>query len=224
MRTSDAKTSGEVHFPHPSGALVIEIGLVMLQGSRQAHVKAIESAAEKAGANVNIREVRTPGDLLEPKLHAIILPGGESTTMRKVGGEAGTRVLGEIFKMLRERPDLPVLATCAGTILLADPQDEGPPIIQAAVDRNAWGRQIDSFLASVSILGEGEQTQCAFIRAPKFTEVPPGLTIASIEGETVGVRERNVIALTFHPELSRTTVFHEMLLEAVAANNDQVNA
>lgn len=58
----------------------------MLQGSRQAHVKAIESAAEKAGANVNIREVRTPGDLLEPKLHAIILPGGESTTMRKVGG------------------------------------------------------------------------------------------------------------------------------------------
>ena len=96
----------------------------MLQGSRQAHVKAIESAAEKAGVQVNIREVRTPGDLMEPKLHAMILPGGESTTMRKVGGKAGTGVLGEIFKMLRHWPDLPVLATCAGTILLADPQDE----------------------------------------------------------------------------------------------------
>ena len=66
--------------------------------------------------------------------------------------------------------------------------------------------------------------RCAFIRAPRFTEVPPGLTIASVEGEAVGVRERNVIALTFHPELSRTTVFHEMLLEAVAVNDDQVNA
>ena len=203
---------------------VLEIGLVMLQGSRQAHVDAIGRASERMGFEVNIREIRTPDDLLESTLQALILPGGESTTMRKVGGQGGTGVLEQIYRELREKPNFPVLATCAGAILLADPQDGGPSIIKATVDRNAWGRQIDSFLGRVSVNDQDEHVECAFIRAPRFTSAREECTIAKVGDEPVGVRENNLIALTFHPELSTSTIFHEMLLEAAASNGNRVKA
>ena len=92
------------------------------------------------------------------------------------------------------------------------------------VDRNAWGRQIDSFLGRVSVNDQDEHVECAFIRAPRFTSAREECTIAKVGDEPVGVRENNLIALTFHPELSTSTIFHEMLLEAAASNGNRVKA
>ena len=193
---------------------MLEVGLVMLQGSRRAHEVAIRAACDLTNTSVSIRELRSLGDLISGGLDAVILPGGESTTMRIVGGEGGTGLLGPLYSIMRENSEMPVLATCAGTILLADPQDGGDPIISAEVDRNAWGRQIDSFIGPVAVENVNNPLQCAFIRAPRFTDARNSSVIATLDGEPVGVRENNRIALTFHPELSGTTIFHEMLIEA----------
>lgn len=203
-----------VHVSCICRGIVLEVGLVMLQGSRRAHEVAIRAASDMVNTRVSIRELRTSNDLVGGQLDAIILPGGESTTMRIVGGEGGTGLLGPLYRTIRENGNMPVLATCAGTILLADPQDGGDPIVSAAVDRNAWGRQIDSFIGPVAVGNMKNPIQCVFIRAPRFTDVVDPSVIATFDGEPVGVRERNRIALTFHPELSGTTIFHEMLIEA----------
>ena len=145
LRTSHDRPSGGVHFPRPSGVLVLEIGLVMLQGSRQAHDDAIRRASERMGFEVNIREIRTPDDLLESTLQALILPWGVNHHAEGGRTKAAQGSWSTYTGRLREKPNFPVLATCAGAILLADPQDGGPSIIKATVDRNAWGRQIDSF-------------------------------------------------------------------------------
>ena len=102
---------------------MLEVGLVMLQGSRRAHEVAIRAACDLTNTSVSIRELRSLGDLISGGLDAVILPGGESTTMRIVGGEGGTGLLGPLYSIMRENREMPVLATCAGTILLADPQD-----------------------------------------------------------------------------------------------------
>lgn len=193
---------------------MLEVGLVMLQGSRRAHEIAIQNASELTNTQVSVRELRSLDDLIGGGLDAIILPGGESTTMRIVGGEGGTGLLEPLYSTIRENSDMPVLATCAGTILLADPQDGGDSIISSEVDRNAWGRQIDSFIGPVTVDNANSPIQCVFIRAPRFTDVRKPSVIATFDGEPVGVRESNRIALTFHPELSGTTIFHEMLIEA----------
>ncbi|MCS5535035.1 MAG: pyridoxal 5'-phosphate synthase glutaminase subunit PdxT, partial [Candidatus Poseidoniales archaeon] len=104
----------------------------------------------------------------------------------------------------------PVLATCAGAILLADPQDGGEPLVDAEIDRNAFGRQADSFESELDCGFPG-----VFIRAPRFGEVRDKVE-CTLSGEVVGVRRGNRIALTFHPELSEDSRYHRMLLEACA--------
>ena len=200
------------------------IGIVMLQGSREAHAQALYQASKSLKINVVIKELRTVADLNDSDLAAIVIPGGESTTMRKVGGHEGTKILPEIYKIIRKKPFFPVLATCAGAILLADPQDGGEPLLQAKVERNAFGRQVDSFFGEVQVAGSNESTNCAFIRAPRFTAVSENSGIAFLKGEPVGIREKNLIALTFHPELSETSIFHEMLLSSAISNTggDQI--
>ena len=96
---------------------------------------------------------------------------------------------------------------------LLTPKTGADPIISAEVDRNAWGRQIDSFIGPVAV--ENEQPHSMRIhQSPAFTDARKPSVIATFDGEPVGVRESNRIALTFHPELSGTTIFHEMLIEA----------
>ena len=191
-------------------AIMVVIGIAMLQGARHAHIDAIQKAADELTMDVEIVELRTVEDLVTQSIDALMLPGGESTVMRLRGNDQTSRLLPALFGWMRENESRPVLATCAGAILLADPQDGGEPLVDAEIDRNAYGGQADSFESPLDCGFPG-----VFIRAPRFGDVRDDVE-CTLSGEVVGVRRGNRIALTFHPELSGDSRFHRMLLEACA--------
>jgi 5'-phosphate synthase pdxT subunit len=185
------------------------IGVFALQGDFAKHV----AAWQRAGAAT--REVRTAADLAG--LAALSLPGGESTTMLRLLGVTGLRsAFGEALSRL------PVFATCAGAILVGTGSERLPAapfgIIDVAVARNAYGRQIDSFEAAVAapVLGPGATFPGVFIRAPRFLRLGPGVEVlARHEGEPVAVRQGLCAALAFHPELTDDLRFHHWFLETI---------
>ncbi|MDE0574712.1 MAG: pyridoxal 5'-phosphate synthase glutaminase subunit PdxT [Candidatus Poseidoniales archaeon] len=190
--------------------IMVVIGIAMLQGARHAHMAAIQKAAAELSMNIEIIELRTMEDLEKHPIDALMLPGGESTVMRLRGNDVASQLLPSLYEWMRENETRPVLATCAGAILLADPQDGGEPLVDAEIDRNAFGRQADSFESDLDCGFPG-----VFIRAPRFGEVRDTVE-CTLSGEVVGVRRGNRIALTFHPELSGDSRYHRMLLEACA--------
>ena len=191
-------------------AIMVVIGIAMLQGARHAHIDAIQRAATELSIDIEIVELRTMDDLEKHPIDALMLPGGESTVMRLRGNDEVSRLLPSLYEWMRENESRPVLATCAGAILLADPQDGGEPLVDAEINRNAFGRQADSFESALDCGFPG-----VFIRAPRFGEVRDEVE-CTLSGEVVGVRRGNRIALTFHPELSDDSRYHRMLLEACA--------
>ena len=190
--------------------IMVVIGIAMLQGARHAHIGAIQRAADELMMDIEVIELRTAEDLQKQSIDALMLPGGESTVMRLRGNDATSRLLPELFSWMRENESRPVLATCAGAILLADPQDGGEPLVDAEIDRNAYGGQADSFESALDCGFPG-----IFIRAPRFGDVRDPIE-CTLDGEVVGIRKGNRIALTFHPELSEDSRYHRMLLEACA--------
>ena len=190
--------------------IMVVIGIAMLQGARHAHMAAIQKAAAELSMDIEIVELRTMEDLEKHPIDALMLPGGESTVMRLRGNDVASQLLPSLYEWMRENETRPVLATCAGAILLADPQDGGEPLVDAEIDRNAFGRQADSFESDLDCGFPG-----VFIRAPRFGEVRDTVE-CTLSGEVVGVRRGNRIALTFHPELSEDSRYHRMLLEACA--------
>ncbi len=190
--------------------IMVVIGIAMLQGARHAHIGAIQRAADELMMDIEVIELRTAEDLQKQSIDALMLPGGESTVMRLRGNDATSRLLPELFSWMRENESRPVLATCAGAILLADPQDGGEPLVDAEIDRNAYGGQADSFESALDCGFPG-----IFIRAPRFGDVRDPIE-CTLNGEVVGIRKGNRIALTFHPELSEDSRYHRMLLEACA--------
>ena len=191
-------------------AIMVVIGIAMLQGARHAHIDAIQRAATELSMEIEIIELRTMEDLENNPIDALMLPGGESTVMRLRGNDSASRLLPSLYAWMRENDARPVLATCAGAILMADPQDGGDPLVDAEIDRNAFGGQADSFESDLDCGFPG-----VFIRAPRFGEVGDKVE-CTLSGEVVGVRRGNRIALTFHPELSNDSRYHRMLLEACA--------
>jgi len=192
---------------------MLRIGLVMLQGARHAHIQALNKAAEETLIDIQIFELRNKNDLINCNPHAIIFPGGESTTMRLIGNSQNSQLLPELFQLMRQNPNLPVLGTCAGAILLSDPQDNGKKIIDANISRNAFGNQYESFQSVIDSTILARDFPGIFIRAPRFLDIGKDATIvASIDEEIVGVQTNNRIALTFHPELSGDCGFHKWLL------------
>ncbi|MEK9738763.1 MAG: pyridoxal 5'-phosphate synthase glutaminase subunit PdxT, partial [Euryarchaeota archaeon] len=128
--------------------------------------------------------------------------------------DSTSELLPAIFRWIREDSTRPVLGTCAGAILLCDPQDGGEPLVAAEIDRNAYGRQVDSFQSALDSTLLGRQFPGVFIRAPRFTKVGDNSeVVVTLENEVVGVRHGNRLALTFHPELSQDYAFHEWLLK-----------
>ena len=190
--------------------IMVVIGIAMLQGARHAHMAAIQKAATELSMDIEIVELRTMEDLEKHPIDALMLPGGESTVMRLRGNDVASQLLPSLYEWMRENETRPVLATCAGAILLADPQDGGKPLVDADIDRNAFGRQADSFESDLDCGFPG-----VFIRAPRFGEVRDKVE-CTLSGEVVGVRRGNRIALTFHPELSDDSRYHRILLEACA--------
>ena len=155
--------------------------------------------------------------MLQCNPQAIVLPGGESTTMRLVGNSLNSQLLPALFQLMRENSNLPVLGTCAGAILLSDPQDNGEKIVDANISRNAFGNQSESFQSVINSPLLSREFPGIFIRAPRFLDLGGEASIvASIDDETVGVRTNNRIALTFHPELSGDFAFHKWLINKAA--------
>jgi 5'-phosphate synthase pdxT subunit len=180
----------------PGGPLV---GVLALQGDFEAHGRILRDLGAIA------REVRVPADL--DGLDALILPGGESTVMTLGIEREG---LGEPLRALT-RSGIPVLGTCAGMIML-DRAHLGALDIEA--HRNAFGRQLHSFEADLEITGiSGGPVHAVFIRAPWVAETGPGVEVLSeVQGHPVAVREGNVIAVSFHPELTGERRLHQLLL------------
>ena len=155
-----------------------------------------------------------PGDLAG--LDALVMPGGESTTMLRLLESTGLRVPLERFV---ERA--PVLGTCAGLILLAREADGLPRptlgVLDVAVARNAYGRQIDSFSDEVRIPAVGGAFPGVFIRAPRIRRVGEAAEPIAWRGdEVVGVRQGHTVGICFHPELTQDRRFHRWFLERVA--------
>ena len=196
---------------------MLRIGLVMLQGARHVHMSALQRAADECSIEISLHELRMASDLVEADPHALVLPGGESTTMRLTGNHEASGLLPAVFDWIRNDPSRPVLGTCAGAILLSDPQDGGAPLIPASIDRNAYGSQSDSFQDEVYSEMLGREFPGVFIRAPRFDSIDDSAQVAAThEGEVVGIRHGNRLALTFHPEPSTDTGFHRWRIEATA--------
>jgi len=196
----------------------VNIGILALQGAFAAHQRVLTDL----GASVTlVRGVEDVNDL-----DGIVLPGGESTTMSMLLDSSG------ITAPLRERVrnGFPAFGTCAGLILLAekivdgraDQQQLGGLAITAR--RNGYGRQIDSFEASISVSEAGNTFAMngVFIRAPRIEEVTGDVEVlGTVNGDAVLVRQGNILGATFHPELSDDHRVHEMFLKMVSrCHND----
>ena len=136
---------------------MVRIGLAMLQGARHEHIESLHGAAAELGVGVELVELRR-GDQVDARLDGLILPGGESTAMRKASESEA--LLPALFSWMDSNQHRPVLGTCAGAILLASPGTNRAPFINATIARNAWGRQRQSFEATVEVhmttpLGDG---------------------------------------------------------------------
>ncbi len=179
------------------------VGILALQGDFEAHAKLVRSL----GAQV--REVRTPADL--EGLDALIIPGGESTVMTLGIEREG---LAEPLRAL-VRAGTPVLGTCAGMIML-DREHLG--VLDIVTRRNAFGRQVRSFEADIDIEGvPGGPVHAVFIRAPWVAEHGPDVEVlARIDEHPVAIRQGNMLAVSFHPELSNEGRLHELLLASIA--------
>lgn len=181
------------------GVRALQVGVLALQGDFEAHAKLLRSLAAQP------REVRVPEDLND--LDALIIPGGESTVMALGVEREG---LAEPLKGLIER-GTPVLGTCAGMIML-DRDHLGALDIEAK--RNAFGRQLRSFETELDVAGvPGGPVHAVFIRAPWVDSHGSDVEVlAEIDGHPVAVRQGNLIAVAFHPELAGDSRLHALLL------------
>jgi len=183
------------------------IGVLALQGAYEAHAKTLRVL----GANPKL--VRLPADLEE--IDALIMPGGESTTMLKFLERHN------FFDTLKTFVQTtPTFGTCAGAILLAkdveNPVQKSLNALDITIERNAYGRQIDSTILTASTELEGGPLEMVFIRAPRITRTGPEVEIlASREQYPVLVRQGNLLAATFHPELSSDTRVHQLFLNLI---------
>ena len=193
----------------------MKIGVLALQGAFREHLDTLETIGVEG---VRVRE---PADL--DGISGLILPGGESTTMRQL---IERWKLTDPINALADR-GAPIFGTCAGMIVLASEIAGGePPILpmlDVTVERNAFGRQLDSFEAEleVPVLG-GTPVHAVFIRAPIIERTGPDVDVlAKLDDDrVVAVRQRNVIATAFHPELAGETRFHRLIATMAAEFDD----
>lgn len=183
-----------------------KIGVLALQGDFEAHRKAIERAGGEAV------EVRAAADL--DAIDGLIIPGGESTTMLKLLD------IEELFEPVRQFGETkPIFGTCAGAILLAsevvNPAQTSLGLMDLTVERNGYGRQIDSRIANIEL--EGEPAEAVFIRAPVIRRVgPEAKVLATYLDAPVLVEQGRHLAATFHPELSKDDRIHGHFIRKVA--------
>ncbi|HEU4514378.1 MAG TPA: pyridoxal 5'-phosphate synthase glutaminase subunit PdxT [Nocardioidaceae bacterium] len=199
------------------------VGVLALQGDVREH----RAMLERAGARTT--GVRRPAELAE--LDGIVLPGGESTTMYKLARTF------ELFEPLQRaiREGLPAFGTCAGMIMLADQVENGIAGqetlggLDIVVRRNAFGRQVDSFEAELDVTGLDEPFHAMFIRAPWVEKVGQAVEVVArvVSGEAVGrivaVRQANLLATSFHPEITGDHRLHALFVDMVRSRPGSTN-
>jgi pyridoxal 5'-phosphate synthase pdxT subunit len=193
----------------------MNIGVLALQGAFREHLQTLDSIG------VQGVPVRLPADL--DGVSGLILPGGESTAMRHLIERWG---LAEPIQRLA-RTGAPLFGTCAGMIVLSSQIVGGEPpvlpLLDVSVERNAFGRQLDSFEAELSVPVLGDRpVHAVFIRAPVIESVGPDVDVLARldDGRIVAVRERNVLATSFHPELAGETRFHRLVATMASEHDD----
>jgi pyridoxal 5'-phosphate synthase pdxT subunit len=183
------------------------IGVLAIQGDFAAHARALEEAGADA------IEVRKPAQL--DGLDGLILPGGESTTFLKFLERDG--FLQSLQRFVEQKP---AFGTCAGCILLArnvsHPAQESLAVLDISVERNAYGRQIDSAIRTGETKLPGGPLEMVYIRAPRISRVGPEVAVmAERDGYPVLVRQGKLLAATFHPELSSDRRVHQFFVDMV---------
>jgi pyridoxal 5'-phosphate synthase pdxT subunit len=191
------------------------IGVLSLQGAFRAHIQALTDLGVAA------RDVRTPVHL--EGVDGLVMPGGESTTMSRLLTSSG------LFDQIKARASegMPIFGTCAGMILLATEVLDGRPdqrsfgAIDLSVQRNGYGRQLDSFETELDVAGLDAPFHGVFIRAPLVTATGDAVEVlAAHEGVPVLVRQGLVMAASFHPELTADNRLHERFIELVRDSTD----
>ena len=185
------------------------VAVLALQGDFDAHRRKLSEIG------IDSFEARRPEEL-DPA-DGLVLPGGESTTMWKLFETAPWEQAIRHFAASGR----PILGTCAGAILLArqitHPMQKGLALLDISVERNAYGRQLDSFIGQVDAVGLGGKIPAVFIRAPKIRRVGPKVeTLATLDGEPVLVRQGSIVAATFHPELTEDDRVHRLAFGAAS--------
>lgn len=194
------------------------VGVLALQGDYEAHQRAL---SQLGAASIQVRSLANL-----QAIQALIIPGGESTTMLKL---LDAHLEAAICN--RVKAGMPLFVTCAGLILVAcdvtNPKQRSLNLLQVAVERNGYGRQLDSFISErlelteigSELLGEVE-VEGVFIRAPKITTLGENaITLATAKGDSVAVLQENILALSFHPELGNSeSAFHRFFVEKLLSN------
>jgi 5'-phosphate synthase pdxT subunit len=197
--------------------MTVRVGVLALQGDFREHLAVLERLGAEAVP------VRTEEELAG--VDALVIPGGESTTIGRLAKIYG------LIEPLRARiaGGLPVLGTCAGMIFLAaattGPVQPQLAVLDVVVERNAFGRQVDSFEADLDVEGLDASIHAVFIRAPWIHKIGAGVEVAAVvtdpnthEEHPVFVRQRNILAVSFHPELTDDARVHQMLLDLVGGS------
>jgi len=193
----------------------MKAGVIAVQGAAPEHVRAMESAMAELGKSGTVITVRRPEEL--EQVSCLVIPGGESTTISKLLLRSG--LFDRIIKRAEE--GMPIMGTCAGCVLLAKEGDDEVRrtgtrllgLMDMAVDRNAFGRQRDSFEAPIEIKGMNGPFPGVFIRGPVIRKVWSGCEALACYGDRIVMaRQGNMLALSFHPELSGDGRIHRALL------------
>jgi pyridoxal 5'-phosphate synthase pdxT subunit len=190
------------------------VGVLALQGDFAAHAAVLFRLGARVGEIHHAAEVEG--------LDGLVLPGGESTTLLHLMRD---EPWGDALFALRRRGG-GLLGTCAGAILLAK-ETTGPAqpsfgLLDVGIERNAFGRQVDSFETTLPCAAAGGAVEAVFIRAPRFRRIGPGVEVlARLGAEPVLVREGGVLAMTFHPELTGNARIHRLFLDRMAVATER---
>lgn len=194
----------------------MKAGVIAVQGAFPEHVRALGLAIDRLGRKGSVITVRRIEEL--DRVLCLVIPGGESTTIAKLLARNGLHQ--EIVRRAEE--GMPIMGTCAGCILMAKEGDDEVErtrirlldLVDMAVDRNAFGRQRDSFEAPLDIKGLDSPFPGVFIRGPVIRRTWGRCeALATHAGRIVMARQDNLLGLSFHPELTQDTRVHEMLLD-----------
>lgn len=189
------------------------IGVLALQGDVSEHIDALQKTADR----IEVLDIRKPGQM--ESCSALVLPGGESTTIVRQLNRSG--LAGELKAAAASGK--PILATCAGLVLISreiegDNHVQPLGLMNISVSRNAFGPQRESFEADLDVMGMDRPYRAVFIRAPAVSRVGEDVQVLARVGSlAVAVRERNLLGLAFHPELTDDMRFHQLFLKMLEA-------